>query len=330
MKKAILTIAFILTLFINNIFAQFITNYNLGKGYNYFKSITKGQFIRDATASRNVTPRYMGSIESEQSVDRNSFLNLLRSKNGDLAQKYNDELFNLDAYFYKNIVTINSDNEKVYQFALFWTKQLEIISDYYKDTQNVYTEMEIEQNVINESYTKSTDSIVNLQKLKFINEKEKYSTQLNVATQDSNKFQKELNVIYAPINNKYNGSIDLLKKEKKEKINQLTQTNFVQNKAAINTKYDNLISQKVSQANLELKDAYNKYMNDNESKISEYSKKIKQLTSNINNLDNKLTDINNNLDTPLPTKPVINETKYQERLNQISDTRKQKLATLAL
>jgi hypothetical protein len=71
-------------------------------------------------------------------------------------------------------------------------------------------------------------------------------------------------------------------------------------------------------------------MVDNERQINEHSVKTKQLTSNISSLGDKLNDINNNLDVSLPTKPIINETKYQERLNQISDTRKQKLATLTL
>jgi hypothetical protein len=330
MKKLILPITLCLVLLTSNSFAQFITNYNLGKGYNYFKSSTKSQFIKDLVATTQTAPRYMGSIASEQDIDSNSFLNLLRVRNGDLAQKYHDELYSLDDYFRKNFYLFNSDNEKFYQFAAFWTKRLEIISDYYKNTQNVYTEMEFEQNAINESYARETDSIVNLQKLKFIKQKEKYSTQLNIANQDSNKFQRELNTIYAPINKKYNASIDLLKKEKKGKINQLPQANFVRNKEAITTKYDNLISQKVSQANLELKNAYKKYMVDNERQINEHSVKTKQLTSNISSLGDKLNDINNNLDVSLPTKPIINETKYQERLNQISDTRKQKLATLTL
>ncbi len=188
--------------------------------------------------------------------------------------------------------------------------------------------MQIEQNALNETYKKTTDSIISIQKLKFVKEKELYTNQFEIAKQDSDKFQKKLNSIVKPIQVKYSSVIDLLKREKKAKINQLSQTNFINNKAAIESKYDKLIDAKVFQGNEEIKNVYSKFSFNNEQVMSEYNKKLKALSTKINELNNKIDDVSNNLDATLPPRPAVNEEKFQEKLNKLEDENKQKLSSI--
>lgn len=331
--------------------AQLIKNYSLGEGHKYFKSNPKATILADVghetqgstgAAKMRGNPYFFRYLYEDQNKDSNSLLNLLKKKNPTLAREYEGKLEELSGYFksgmkgsdnrYTQIFPNNAHEEPslYYRRALWLTSLLETYSDYYKNTQNVNIEMELEQSKLNEDYKSKTDSIIYQQKAKYKKIVDDYTAKLSALKKDSNNFQARFDKISSGIENRYNLEVEKLKKEKKSKIDQLPQANFIKNKTVITEKYDKLIADKVAQGNSEMENAAAKFNHDHESEMDKYDNKVKALTDNVSDLNNKIEDIANNLENPLPPQPRVDESKYKEKLEKIRTEINEKLSATKL
>lgn len=349
MKKLIL-ITLTISLIPFNSFCQMITNYSLGNGYSYFKSNPKILILNDLVLSRQGSngeakmtgnPFFFRTLYEDQLKQQNSLLTILKEKNPNLAKEYQNTLETLTEYYTKGtksggyinpIFPLDWENNlnQYYKCSIWLTSLLETYSDYYKDLHNVNIEMELEQNKLNEIFNNQVDSIKSVEKQAFIKEKKIETEKLSKLQSDSNKFQNKYDIIISPIRNKYDTEIANLKKEEKAKIDQLPPLNFSSNKANINAKYSKLIIEKQKSASKEFSDIKDKFIYDNEKIMKDYYDSIESSIKVIKNLTEKIENIDSNLQNKLPSPLLIDQNKYEEKLNKIRNDANQKLNSIKL
>jgi hypothetical protein len=313
--------------------AQKISSYSLGEGHNEFTNSTKAEAIQ---LKINGGKMNLSDIYNQQLSDPNSLMKQLTERGAFAWGNYNYYINDLQKRVANKVIWIPQNNPNIisvippdnaidmetwYREAKYIYKCLELYSDLIKKKNNIAFDEKIEQDSLNVLYELLTDNIVSSEKNEINKQLEKVINETNLLIDKWNRLNKENDVTKIDISFKvFNNEILKLKSQMQNEIKQLPVKNFINNKAEIIVRYDNIIKGRQTAFTQKIKLQKISAVQEQKVRVEELNKlerAIKEGRIKVENLQIIISEIKQNRIAEFPPRPPLNP-KYK-RLNEIAE-----------
>lgn len=306
--------------------AQKIFSYSLGTGYHEFVNSTKVEAIQ---LKINGSEMNLSEIYEQQLNDPNSLITQLTNRGAFAWGEYTYYIDNLQKRLKDKVLWIPQSNSLIvsvippdnaidaetwYREANYSYKCLELYSDLVKTKNNIAYDERQDQDSLNLKYELITDEIVAVEKSEKVKQLDGMIKDINLLIDKWNKLLKEKNA--SNVNMSYNfldAEILKLKEQMQKEIKQLPVENFINNKAKIIIKYNDLIKGRQIAFSQKIKEQKIKDVQEQKFIIEEMNKLGSGITDGkikAEELKLKISQIKELRMSEFPIKPILDRTKY--------------------